>query len=130
MKHLFNRWSQNSFLDPAPTNPVPSSTPPDPVPTITHSAPPASEMSTSGLSHLIPNDIKDNELDLASTDDPIPLHELFDFDNDHWTRLYDGQGRKHLVEELTVCELLNQDAMTEEGVEVDVDEMTSEILMA
>ena len=81
------------------------------------------------LSHLILN-IKGDELDLAGTNNPISLNELFDFNSDHWTRLYDSQGRKHLAEELVICELLSQDAMTDKGVEVDVDEMTSEILMA
>ena len=124
MKHLFDRRSRNSFLDPTPT-----STPPDPEPIVTHSTSPPSETSMSGLSHLIPNDVEDDEADPTGTDDPIPLHELFDFENDCWVRLYDGQGKKRMAEELAVCELLSQDAMTDEGVEVDVDDMTSDILM-
>ena len=125
MKHLFDRRSRNSVLDPIPT-----STLPNPKPTVTPSAMPTSETLMPGLSHLIPNDVEDDELDLTETDDPIPLYELFDFNNDYWTRLYDGQCRKHLAEELVICEVLSQDAMTNEGVEVDVDEMTSDILMA
>ena len=103
MKHLFDCRSQNSFLDPEPTL-----TPPDPEHAMAHSALPTSEIST-GLNHLIPNDVKGNELGLIGMDNPIPLHKLFDFDSDGWTRLYDNQGRKHLAEELAVCELLGQD---------------------
>ena len=125
MKHLFDRRLQNSVLDPTPTPTLP----PDPEPTVTHSTIPTSETSMPSLGHLIPNDAEDDELNLTGTDDPIPLYKLFDFDNDYWTRLYDGQCRKHLAEELAICELLSQDAMTDEGVEVDVDEMTSDILM-
>lgn len=125
MKHLFDRRSRNTFPDPEPTL-----TPPDPEHATAHSTLPTFEISTSGLSHIILNDIEDDELGLAGTDNPIPLHELFDFSNDRWTMIYDSQGRKHLAEELAVCELLSHDAMTAEGVEVDVDEMTGEILMA
>ena len=89
-----------------------------------------SKTSTSGLSHLILNNIKGDGLGLAGTNNPISLDELFDFDSDCWTRLYNSQGRKHLTEELVICELLSQDAMMDKGVQVDVNEMTSEILMA
>ena len=43
--------------------------------------------------------------------------------------LYDERAKKHLAEELELCELLNQDAATDEGAEVDVDEMTGDILI-
>jgi hypothetical protein len=36
---------------------------------------------------------------------------------------------KTSVEELKLCELLNRDAVTEEGAVIDVDELTSDILM-
>lgn len=126
MKHLFDHQSQNSFPDPA----APTMTPSAPEPAITHPMSTPPEISMLGLSHLIPNNLKDNEPDLGRTDDPILLHELFNYDSNQWTKLYGGQGRKHLEEELVVCELLSQDAVTDEGVEVNVDEMTSEILMA
>ena len=126
MKHLFDHRSRNSFLDPEPT-----STPPDPEDAITHSAlPTPSETSTSGLSHLILNDIEGDELGLAGANNPISLNELFNFNSDRWTGLYDSQGRKHLAEELAICEFLSQDAMTDKGMEVDINEIMSEILMA
>jgi len=43
--------------------------------------------------------------------------------------LYDKSAERHFAEELELCELLNRDAATEEGAEVDVDEMTGDILM-
>jgi hypothetical protein len=72
----------------------------------------------------------DDEPDLIGTEDSISLRDLFNFNDDHWVNLYDGYARSHLTEELAVCKLLNQDATMDEGVEVDVDEMTGEILMA
>ena len=65
-------------------------------------------------------------------EDPIPLKDLFNFGNGRWVDLYNGYARKYLAEELVLCELLNRDAATNGGAEVDVDEMTGagEILMA
>ena len=91
---------------------------------------PTSETLMPGLSHLIPNDVEGDELGLTRTDDPTPLYKLLDFDNDYWAGLYDGQCRKHRAEESVICEVLSQGAMTNEGVEVDVYEITSDILMA
>ena len=70
----------------------------------------------------------DNESDSSRTEASIPLKHLFDFQNNGWVDLYDGYARRHIKEELALCELLNQDAATDEGAEVDVDEMTGEIL--
>ncbi|KAF9791904.1 hypothetical protein BJ322DRAFT_1102438 [Thelephora terrestris] len=97
-------------------------------PTVTLSTSPDSEAPVSGVRHLIPDDTTDDKLNFTGMDNPILLRDLFDFDNDHWVNLYDGFARNHLTEELALCKLLNMDAATDEGVEVDVDEMTSEIL--
>ena len=55
---------------------------------------------------------------------------LFDFNNDIWANIYDGYARKRLTEELELCELLNQDSDTDEGMKIDVDDMTGKILTA
>ena len=127
MKHLFDCQSRSSLSDAVSALMPPS---PDPEPTVDFSTSPPSETLTSGLRHLIPNDVADDEPDFTGTEDPIPLNNLFNFNNDHWVDLYNGHARKYLAEELSLCELLNQDAATDEGAEVDVDEMTGEILMA
>lgn len=87
-------------------------------------------MSTPGLCQLIPNDLIDDEPDFTGAESPISLKDLFDFNNDYWVDRYDKYARNHLTEELELCKLLNQDAATEEGAEVDVDDLTSDILMA
>ena len=86
-------------------------------------------MSTSGLRHLIPDDVEDSEPYHIGAHNPTTLSNLFDFNSDHWVNLYNEYAQNHLAEELTLCKLLNQDAATDEGAEVDVDEMTGEILM-
>ena len=130
MKRLFGHRSGGSFPG---TTPVPQPTPTGPnyEPAITFSeTPPLSEMSASGLRHLIPDDSMDGEPDFAGTENPISLRDLFDFNDDGWVNIYDGYARKRLTEELELCELLNRDSETGEGMEVDVDDMTGEILMA
>jgi len=123
MKNMFGHRSRSSFHDAASTSqPLPPK--PSPEPTI----PPASEASTSGLRHLIPDDIVDDESNFTGTENPISLRELFNFSNDHWVDLYGGYARKHLEEELALCELLNQDAATDENTEIDVDAMTGDVL--
>jgi hypothetical protein len=92
------------------------------------STPPASEKSGSCLCHLIP--AADDESDFTGTENPILLADLFDFDSDGWVNIYHGYARRHITEELTLCELLNQDAATDEGAVVDVDEMTGDILLS
>ena len=130
MKQLFGRRSRNSLPGAVPAS-QPSPNPnADPEPTITLLTSPVSETSASDLRCLIPDDTADDEPNFIGTEDSISLSDLFDFNNDRWVNLYDGYARSHLKEELAVCELLNQDAATDEGVEVDVDEMTGDILMA
>ena len=131
IKHLFNNRSKNnplptaSLLQPPPFNPDPQNEPgAADSPTL-----PTSETSTSGLRHLIP-DGTDDEPGFDGTNSPIPLKNLFNFDTNHWANLYDECADKHLTDELELCELLNQDATTDEdAAEVDVDEMTSDILL-
>jgi hypothetical protein len=127
MKHLFSHRSGTS-----PTGTASASQPPppnpNPEPAITF-LPPTPGTSTSGLHHLIPDDIADSEPNFSRATHSISLRGLFDFDNDYWVNLYDRYARNYLTEELTLCELLNQDSATDEGAEVNVDEMTGEILM-
>ena len=59
----------------------------------------------------------------------ISLVELFNFHNNSWIDLYNEYASHHLAEELSLCELLNKDAATDEGAEVDIDEITGEILI-
>lgn len=130
LKHLFNHRSKSSL--PHGTTSVSQPQPPDldPGPTIALSALPTdSEIMTSGLRHLIPKDAAEGEPELTGTESPIPLEDLFNFNNDSWINLFDGYARRHVAEELALCELLNRDAATDEGAEVDVDEMTEEILL-
>ena len=94
MKRLFGRRSGGSFPG---TTPVPQPTPTGPnyEPAITFSeTPPLSEMSASGLRHLIPDDSMDGEPDFAGTENPISLRDLFDFNDDGWVNIYDGYARK------------------------------------
>jgi hypothetical protein len=103
---------------------------PDLGPMIALSTSRGSEASGSGVGHLIPDDTADDEPNFTGTENPITLRDLFDFNSDRWVDLYDGFARNLLTEELALCELLNTDAATGEGAEVDVDEMTGEILTA
>jgi len=127
MKHLFDRRSRSTLSNVVSASEPPS---PDPEPALDFSTSPPSGTSTPGLRHLIPDDTTDGEPEFTGTEDPIPLKDLFNFDNGRWINLYNGHARKYLAEELALCELLNQDAATEEGAEVDVDEMTGDILTA
>lgn len=59
----------------------------------------------------------------------LSLGELFDFGNDHWVKLYEEHARRSFNEELALYDLLNEDAATGDGMEVDVDETTADILI-
>ena len=59
----------------------------------------------------------------------LTLSQLFNFGNDHWAASYEGHARKSFDEELELYDLLNEDAATGDGTEVDVDETTAEILI-
>jgi len=77
------------------------------------------------LRHLIPDDTADSEPNRPGTTSPVSLVDLFDFNDTQWAGRYNEYAQNHLSEELELCELLNRDSATEEGAEVDVDEMTS-----
>lgn len=125
MKHLFDKRSRNLVPDNTPTSqPPPSNHGPEPV--ISPSESFASE--TPGLRHLVPGDAADDELDFTGTESPVPLRDLIQFNDNHWVKLYDGYARRHMEDELALCELLNQDSATDGGAEIDVDELTGEIL--
>ena len=130
MKNLFNNRSRN--IPPAPTSPPqppPFSPNPQNEPTIDLSTSFISEALASGLRHLIPDETADDEPSFDEVDSSISLENLFNFNTCHWVNLYDKYAKKHLTDELELCELLSQDAATDEGAEVDVDEMTGDILM-
>ena len=59
----------------------------------------------------------------------LTLSQLFDFDNAHWVARYREQSKKSFDEELALYDLLNEDTGTGDGMEVDVDETTAEILI-
>lgn len=131
MKHLFNHRSKNTPPATASSSqPPPSNLDPRQNETaIDLSTSSISEASISGLRHLIPNEIADDEPAFNGTEGPISLESLFNFNTSHWINLYNECAQKHLADELELCELLNQDAATDEGAEVDVDEMTGDILL-
>jgi hypothetical protein len=130
MKHLFGHRSKSSLPH---TTPISHPEPPDlnSGPTITLSTEPIeSDISGSSLRHIIPDDAAESESEfIGMAEGPISLVDLFDFNNNHWVNVYDGYAQRHVTEELALCELLNQDAATDEGAEVDVDDMTEDILI-
>ena len=133
MKHMFDRRSK--------TVPGPSAIPiPQPLSSSTNSEStepdadqeisPTPEALELGIRHLIPNEVMDDWVSSAGTSGSIPLEDLFNFDVSHWINLYNTSAERYLAEELELCELLNRDAATADGAEVDVDEMTEDILTA
>ena len=128
MKNLFDRRSRSSLSGTTPGSGS-SSVIPGPEPAVDFSMSPSSEASASSFRRLIPDDITDDE-EVTGSEDPISLEDLFDFDNDRWVNLYCECGKRQSDKELELCELLNRDAATDGDAEVDVDEMTGDILMA
>ena len=59
----------------------------------------------------------------------LSLSQLFNFENRHWVDLYAECAKGSYEEELALYDLLNEDAATGEGMEVDVDETTADILI-
>ena len=130
MKHLFDHRSKTvppsttSLLQPRPFNPNPREAAldaEDPIPSIP-------DTSTPSLRHLIPNETVDDGASLAGRNGSVTLENLFNFNSSHWVNVHDESVSGHLTDELELCELLNRDAATGEGAEVDVDEMTGDIL--
>ena len=89
----------------------------------------APETSTASLQHLIPDDAAGDEPGTTTVGSTISLMELFNFRNNGWVDLYNEYASHHLAEELSLCELLNKDAATDEGAEVDVNKIIGEILI-
>lgn len=138
MKRLFNCRSGTTTPPPAIS---PSQSPLlDPNPTqnesvVDLSISPAPDASNLGLRNLIPSpgEIEDSGPTLneaGGEDGPISLEDLFNFATADWINLHNDYAKKYLDDELELCELLNQDAETEGSAEVDVDEMTGDILMS
>ena len=73
--------------------------------------------------------IEDDEPCVHSQEGKLTLSQLFNFGNDHWIKSYEKHTRKSFDEELALYDLLNEDAATGNGMEVDVDETTAEILL-
>ena len=59
----------------------------------------------------------------------LSLSQLFNFENRHWATLYEECAKRSYEEELALYDLLNEDAATGDGLEVDVDETTADILI-
>lgn len=60
----------------------------------------------------------------------LSLSQLFNFGNSHWVELYEECAARSFEEELTLYDLLNEDSAAGEGMEVDVDETTADILLS
>ena len=58
----------------------------------------------------------------------LNLSQLFNFGNCHWAELYAESARRSYEEELALYDLLNEDAAASDGMEVDVDDTTGDIL--
>ena len=58
----------------------------------------------------------------------LALVQLYNFENHHWVELYSECAKRSYEEELALYDLLNEDAATGDGMEVDVDETTADIL--
>ena len=129
LKHMFDHRSK------AQPPSIPDQNPGQAKPDVNNSdvemLPPSdsTSMSTLDFCSLIPTEVADGEGSVAGTNSAISLQDLFNFDNCHWTNIHEEYAKRHLADELEVCELLNKDAATENGVEVDVNEMTGNILM-
>ena len=58
----------------------------------------------------------------------LNLSQLFNFGSCHWVELYAESARRSYEEELALYDLLNEDAAAGDGMEVDVDDTTGDIL--
>lgn len=66
--------------------------------------------------------------DFTTIRGPIPLMNLFDFEDMHWVNRYKKAAMRNFDEELEMYEILDMDADGEEEADVDVDESTGDIL--
>ena len=60
----------------------------------------------------------------------LSLSQLFNFENSHWVNTYEECAKRSFEEEVALYDLLNEDSAAGEGMEVDVDEMTADILLS
>lgn len=113
MNHLFGHRLQTSVAD--RLSPLPPSSNPNSEPGIT--------LLDSTHQHQAFNpliQIAGDEPDPATADDAISLEDLFNLGDKGWVNRYNGYANQRLAEELSLGELLYQDAATNEGAEVDV----------
>lgn len=88
----------------------------------------------SGFHEFIPDHhsapVEDDQLyPNSSSGGKLRLSELFNFENHHWVGLYEECAKRSYDEELSLYDLLNEDAAAINGIEVDVDETTADILI-
>jgi hypothetical protein len=86
-----------------------------------------------GLQRLVDDENEQDLEDLGtqSTDAfqlRIKLEDLFNFEDTWWIRTQEQIGMRGLDEELEVYELLDMDAIGEDDIDVDVDDMTRELM--
>ena len=130
MKHMFECRSKPAPLSTTSLSQLPSSNsnPGDSEIDIDEVIWSTSNTSAPGLRDLIPDEITDDGTSIAGPNASISLEDLFNFSVGHWLNLYGESADRYLAEELELCELLSRDAATEGGAEIDVDEMTGDIL--
>ena len=74
--------------------------------------------------------VEDDELpSYPSSGGKLTLVQLFNFQNRHWVDLFEECANSSYEEELALYELLNEDSATVDGMEVDIDETTADILI-
>ena len=140
MKRMFAARSKTASPDEPPTpsaDPQSSSQQPEPTPRneettlLTNKDLNDAQRPRSGLREFLSNcnfvPTEDDELPPAMG--KMSLKQLFNFNDEHWLTLYEGCARRSYEEELSLYDLLNEDAATGDGMEVDVDETTAEILI-
>ena len=79
--------------------------------------------------HSAPVD-DDNPPTYPSLRGKLSLSQLFNFESSHWVNLYKECATMSFEEELTLYDILNEDSAAGEGMEVDVDETTADILIS
>jgi len=135
MKRMFSTRSKSAPHG-EPTTPFTPTQPLDSRPTPSTSdddIPPSIDRDTShtGFRDFIAT-MPTNDSDIPAHDSPgvkMSLSELFNFENSHWTDLYEECASRSFEAELALYDLLNEDAAAGEGAEVEVDETTADILL-
>ena len=82
------------------------------------------------LDHYDIEPVEDDELAACPpSGGKLSLSQLFNFGNRHWATLYEECAKRSYEEELALYDLLNEDSAMGDGLEVDVDETTADILI-